>query len=89
MQFWLGSNLPHKTTENIGRSLLEVLGRCLDDRLTLSCKELHAVAYGSDVETEEHDLEKLGKDNGGKLNETGLNQENHLKESNRCLDKQK
>ena len=49
---WLGSNLPHKTTENIGRSLLEVLGRCLDDRLTLSGKELHAVAYDSDIETE-------------------------------------
>ena len=34
------------------------LGRCLDGR--------HAVAYGSDKETEEHELEKLGKDNGGK-----------------------
>ena len=36
---------------------------CLDDRLTLSDKELYAVAYGSDKKTEEHDLEKLGKDN--------------------------
>ena len=33
-------------------------------RLTLLGKELHAVAYGSDKKTEEHDLEKLGKDNG-------------------------
>ena len=38
---------------------------CLDDRLTLSDKELYAVADDSDKETEEHDLEKLGKDNGG------------------------
>ena len=51
--------MPHKTPETIGSSLLEELGRCLDDRLTLSDKELHAVAYGGDKETEEHDLEKL------------------------------
>ena len=59
----LGTNLSHKTPENKGRSILEKLGRYLDDRLTLSDKELYAVAYGSDKEPEEHDLEKLGKDN--------------------------
>ena len=55
------------TTQNTGnhrKSLLEELGRWLDDRFTLSDKELPAVAYVSDKETEEHDLEKLGKDNG-------------------------
>ena len=65
MSIWLGTNFPHKTQETIGRSLLEELGRCLDDRLT-SDKELQAVAYGRDEGTEEHDLEKLGEDNGGK-----------------------
>ena len=34
----LGTNLLHKTTENIERSLFEELGRCLDDILTLSDK---------------------------------------------------
>ena len=68
---WLGTKFPHKTLETIGKSLLEELGRCFDDRLTLSDKELQAVASG----TEEHDSEKLGKDNGRKsalfnLNET-------------------
>ena len=66
MCIWLGTNLPHETPETKGRSSSEELGRCLDDRLTLSDKTLHAVAQGSDKETEEHDLEKLGKDNGGK-----------------------
>ena len=66
MCIWLGTNLPHKTPKTMERSLLEELGRCLDGRLSLSDKELHAVAYGSDKETEEHELEKLGKDNGGK-----------------------
>ena len=61
-----GTNLPHKTPETIGRSLLEELRRCLDDRLKLSDEELHTVACGSDKETEEHDLKKLGKDNGRK-----------------------
>ena len=65
MYIWLGINLPHKTLKITERSLLEELGRCLDDRLILSGKELHAVAYGSGKEPEEHDLEKLGKDNGG------------------------
>ena len=40
------------------------LERCLDDRPTLWDKQLHAVAYGSDTETEEQDLEKVGKVNG-------------------------
>ena len=40
----------------MGRSSFEELGRCLDVRLTLSDNELDAVAYGSDIETEEHDL---------------------------------
>ena len=66
MCIWLGTNLPHKTPETIGRSSSEELQRFFDDRLTLSGIELHAVAYGSDIETEEHELEKLGKDNGGK-----------------------
>ena len=55
------------TTQNTGnhrKSLLEELGRWLDDRFTLSDEELPAVAYVSDKETEEHDLEKLGKDSG-------------------------
>ena len=74
---WLGTNLPHKTPETIGRSLLEELERCLDDRLTLPDKELRAAAYGNDKGTEEHDLEKLGKENGGKsalfnLNDTTI-----------------
>ena len=56
----LETTLPHKTPETIGRSILEELGRCLNDRLTLADKELHAVAYVSDKEIEEHDLEKLG-----------------------------
>ena len=56
------TNLPHKTPETIGRNLLEELERCLDDRLTLSDKELRVEAYGSDKGTEKHDLEKLGKD---------------------------
>ena len=76
MCIWLGTNFPHKTLETIGRSLLEELGRCLDDRL-ISGKELQAVAYGSDEGTEEHDLEKLVKDNRGKsvlfnLNNTAI-----------------
>ena len=66
MCIWLGTDLPHKTPGTVGRSSLEELGRCLDDRLTLSDKELHAVAYGSGIETEEQVLEKVGKDNGGK-----------------------
>ena len=45
---------------------LEELGRCLNNRLALSDKELHAAAYGSDIEAEENDLDKLGKDNGEK-----------------------
>ena len=40
------------------------LERCLDDRPTLWDKQLHAVSYGSDTETEEQDLEKVGKVNG-------------------------
>ena len=55
MCIWLGTNLPHKTPKTIGRSLLKELRRCLDDRVTLSDKELHALAYSSDNETEEHD----------------------------------
>ena len=55
MRIWLETNLPHKTPETIKRSSLEELGRCLDDRLILSDKELHAVAYGSDIETHEDD----------------------------------
>ena len=43
----------------------------MDDRLTLSDKEygsiLHYKQWHSDVEAEEHNLDKLGKDNGGKL----------------------
>ena len=66
MRIWLGTNLPHKIPKTKGRSLLEELERWLDDRLTLSDKELHAVAYRYDKETKEHDLEKLGKHNGGK-----------------------
>ena len=38
----------------------------LDDKQTLSDKELYAVAYGSDKEIEEHNLEKLEKDKGEK-----------------------
>ena len=73
----LGTNFPHKTPETIGRSLLEELERCLDERLTLSDKELQAEAYGSDKGTEEHDLEKLRKNNAGKsalfkLNDTTI-----------------
>ena len=66
MCIWLGTTLPHKTLKTTWRSILEELGRCLDDRLTLSDKELHPVAYGSDNETEDHYLEKSGKDYGGK-----------------------
>ena len=66
MCIWLGTTLPHKTLETTGRSILEELGRCLDDRLTLSDKELHPVAYCNDNETKEQDLEKSGKDYGGK-----------------------
>ena len=66
MCIWLGTNFRHKTLETIGRILLEELGRCLDERLTLPDKELQAEAYGSDKGTEEHDLEKLGKDYGRK-----------------------
>ena len=66
MCIWLGTNFPRKTPENIGRSLLEELGRCLDKRLTLSDKELQAERYGSDIGTDEHDLQILGKYNGGK-----------------------
>ena len=66
MCIWLGTTLPHKTLKTIGRSILEELGRCSDDSLILSDKELHAVTYGSDKEIEEHDLEKLGKDDEGK-----------------------
>ena len=57
------NKFPRNTPGTIGRSLLEELRRCLDERLTLSDK---AEAYGSDKGTEEHDLEKLGKNNGGK-----------------------
>ena len=56
----------NKTPETIERSSLGELGRCLDDRLILSEKEFHSLAYGSDTETEKPDLEKLGKDNGGR-----------------------
>ena len=74
MCIWLGINFPHNTPGTIGRNLLEELGRCLDERLTLSDK---AEAYGSDKGTAEHDLEKLGKNNGGKsalfkLNDTTI-----------------
>ena len=77
MCIWLGTNFPHKTPETIERSLTEELGRCLDERLTLSDKELQAEAYGSDIGTEEHDLEKLETDNGEKsvlfnLNNTAI-----------------
>ena len=50
MYIWLGTTLSHKTPEIIGKSILEELGRCLDERLILSDKELHAVPYGSDKE---------------------------------------
>ena len=60
MYIWLGTTLPHKTPEIIGKSILEELGRCLDERLTLSDKELHAVAYGSDKEAGAW-LRKIGK----------------------------
>ena len=43
MCIWLGTNLTHKTPETMG-SLLEELGRCLDDRRTLSDKKLHSVS---------------------------------------------
>ena len=66
MCIWLGTNFPHKTPETIGRSLLEELGRCLDERPALSDKESQTEAYSSDKGTEDHDLEKLGKYNGGK-----------------------
>ena len=56
MCIWLGTNLPHKTPETIGRFLLEELERCLEVRLTISDK---AVAYITDTGTEEHELEKL------------------------------
>ena len=42
MCIWLGINFPDKTPETIGGILLEELGRCLDDRLTISDKELQA-----------------------------------------------
>ena len=42
MCIWLGINFPDKTPETIGGILLEELGRCLDDRLTVSDKELQA-----------------------------------------------
>ena len=35
---WIGINLQYKTPDTTGRSSLEELGRCLDDRLTLSDK---------------------------------------------------
>ena len=54
----LGTNLTHKALETIGRCSLEELGSCLDDKLTLSDKELHAVAYGNDKETDEHDFKQ-------------------------------
>ena len=59
MCVWCSTNLPHKTTETMRRSSLLELERCLGHRLTLSDKELHAVAYGSDTEIEEQDLEKV------------------------------
>ena len=62
----LRTNFPYKTLETIERSLLQELGRCLDEKLTLSDKELQAEAYVSNIGTEEDDLEKLGKNNGGK-----------------------
>ena len=64
MYIWLWINFLHKTPQTIGRSLLEELGRCLDERLRLSDKELEAEACGSGKGTEKHDLEKLEKDNG-------------------------
>ena len=66
MCIWLGTNLPLNTPKTIGRNSLEQLGRSLDDRLKLSDKELHAVAYGWDIETEEHNFKKIGKNNRGK-----------------------
>lgn len=38
----LGTNVPRETSKSIGRNLLAELGRCLDDRLTVSDKELDA-----------------------------------------------
>ena len=38
----LGTNVPRETSKSIGRNLLAELGRCLDDRLTVSDKELNA-----------------------------------------------
>ena len=67
MCIWLGTNFPHKTPATTRKILLEKLGRYLDERLTLSDKELQAKAYRGDKGTEEHDLEELRKDNGGKL----------------------
>ena len=54
----LGTNVPRKTSKSIGRNLLAELGRCLDDRLTLSGKELDAVAYVCDKQIEEQDFKK-------------------------------
>ena len=46
-------NVPRKTSETIERSLLVELGRYLDDRLTLSEKELYAVAFSKHREIED------------------------------------
>ena len=59
----LWTNLPHKIPETIGRSLLVELRRCVNDSVTLSDKDLHAVAYGNDKDIEEHDLEKIMEEN--------------------------
>ena len=80
MWIWLGTNFPYKTPETIRRSLLKELGRCLDERLTLSDKESQTEAYSSEKGTEDRDLEKLGKDNGGKsvlfnVNDTAILQD--------------
>ena len=73
MCIWLGTNVPHKTPETIEKSSVEELERCLDNRLTLSAQELYAVAYRSDIETVELDLEILGKYTGGKSTLFNLN----------------
>ena len=65
MCVWLGTNSPRKIPESIRWNSLE-LKRCLDDRLTLSDKELYAVVNSNDTKTEEKDLEKVRKGNGEK-----------------------
>lgn len=50
MCVWLRTHLPRIILITKGRSSLVELKKYLDDRVTLSDKELHAVAYGSDTE---------------------------------------